>query len=74
MDAIYHTSINELSIDFIDMLKKQFTDAKVDIVIRQYDDTDYLNSSKTNCRYLEDAIREVEDSKLINKSIDELEL
>ena len=74
MEAIYHTNINELSIDFIEMLKKQFSNAKVDIVIRQNDETDYLNSSKVNRKYLEEAIREVENSKLINKSIDELGL
>ncbi len=72
MEAIYHTNINEISIDFIEMLKKQFTNAKVDIVIRQNDETDYLNSSKTNRKYLEEAIREVESAKLIYKSIDEL--
>ena len=72
MEAIYHTNINEISIDFIEMLKKQFVNAKVDIVIRQNDETDYLNSSKTNRKYLEEAIREVESAKLIHKSIDEL--
>ena len=74
MEAVYHTNINELSVDFIEMLKKQFVNAKVDIVIRQNDETDYLNSSETNRRYLEEAIAEVESSKLIHKSIDELDL
>ena len=74
MEAIYHTNINELSIDFIEMLKKQFTNAKVDIVIRENDETDYLNSSKTNRRYLEEAIRQVESSNLIHKNIDELDV
>ena len=74
MEAIYHTNINELSMDFLEMLKKQFTNAKVDIVIRQSDETDYLNSSETNRKYLEEAIAEVEESKLIHKSIEELEL
>ncbi len=74
MEAFYHTNINELSLDFIEMLKKQFVNAKVDIVIRQNDETDYLNSSETNRRYLEEAIAEVESSQLIHKSIDELDL
>lgn len=74
MEAIYHTNVNELSLDFLEMIKKQFTNAKVDIVIRQSDDTDYLNSSKTNQKYLEEAIAEVENAKLIHKSIDELDL
>ena len=74
MEAIYHTNINELSIDFLEMLKKQFSNAKVDIIVRENDDTDYLNSTHTNRKYLEEAMVEVENSKLIHKSIDELGL
>ncbi|SFV51076.1 hypothetical protein MNB_SV-6-1066 [hydrothermal vent metagenome] len=74
MEAIYHANINELSLDFIKMLQKQFANATIDIVIRQNDETDYLNSSNTNRKYLEEAILEVENSKLIDKSIDELGL
>jgi len=74
MEAIYHTTVNELSMDFLEMIKKQFANAKVDIVVRQSDDTDYLNSSETNKKYLEEAIAEVESSKLIHKNIDELGL
>jgi len=74
MEAIYHTSINELSIEFFEMLKKQFVNAKVDIVVHQSDETDYLNSSLTNKKLLEEAIAEVEQSKLIHKSCKELHL
>jgi len=74
VEAIYHTSINELSMEFLEMLKKQFVNAKVDIVVRQSDETDYLNSSMTNKKLLEDAIAEVEQSKLIHKSVEELHL
>jgi len=74
MEAIYHTNINELSIDFLEMLKKQFSNAKVDIIVRENDDTDYLNSTHTNRKSLEEAMVEVENSKLIHKSIDELGL
>jgi len=64
VEAIYHTSINELSMEFLEMLKKQFVNAKVDIVVRQSDETDYLNSSMTNKKLLEDAIAEVEQSNM----------
>jgi len=64
MEAIYHTNVNELSIEFLEMLKKQFTNASVDIVVRESDETDYLNSSAVNKKNLEDAITEVEQSKL----------
>lgn len=74
MEAIYHTNINELSMDFLEMLKKQFANAKVDIVVRQSDETDYLNSSSVNKKLLENAIAEVEQSKLVHKTIAELNL
>jgi len=34
MQAVYYTSVDELTIGFLEMLKKQFSNAKVDIVIR----------------------------------------
>ncbi len=74
MQVIYHTRINELTDSFIENLKKQFHNAKVDIFIKDYDDTDYLNSSKTNKEYLNEAIKEVENNKIINISPEKLEL
>ncbi len=74
MQAIYHTDVNELNIDFLNMLKKQFLNAKVDIVIKDIDDTDYLNSSSKNKKLLDEAILEVEQSKLIHKEMDELNI
>lgn len=72
MQAIYHTSLDEITVSFVENLKKQFANAKVDIVIKDYDETDYLNSSETNKRHLDEAIKEVEGQKLIVKNIDEL--
>lgn len=40
MHAVYHCNLDELSDQFIADLKKQFVNAKVDIVIREVDDTD----------------------------------
>ncbi|HIP17747.1 MAG TPA: hypothetical protein EYG78_00235 [Sulfurovum sp.] len=74
MQAIYHTDVNELNIDFLNMLKKQFLNAKVDIVIKDIDETDYLNSSSENRKLLDEAILEVEQSKLIHKEMDELNI
>jgi len=74
MQAIYHTDVNELNIDFLNMLKKQFLNAKVDIVIKDVDETDYLNSSSKNKNLLDKAILEVEQSKLIHKEMDELNI
>lgn len=74
MQAIYHTSVDELSVAFIESLKKQFRNAKVDIVIKEMDETDYLNNSLKNKKLLEDAINEVNATKFINKTPEELDL
>ncbi len=74
MQAIYHTSIDELTVSFIQSLKEQFKNSKVDIVIKDMDETDYLNSSKKNKELLQSAIEEVKNTKLINKTPQELDL
>jgi hypothetical protein len=74
MQAVYYTNLDELTVSFLDMLKKQFSNAKVELVIRQKDETDYLNSSETNRKLLEEAMLEVEESKLITKSMKDLNL
>lgn len=74
MQAVYHTSVEELGVEFLDMLKKQFANAKVDIVVTEQDETEYLNSSTTNKKLLELSICEVENSILIRKSEKELGL
>ena len=42
MEAVYHCHINELSEDFFKSPKKQFSNALVDIVIKDIDETDYF--------------------------------
>ena len=74
MQAIYHTNINELTVSFIDHLKKQFKNSSVDIVIKDKDETDYLNSSIKNKEFLEEAIREVNNTQFIQKTQEELGL
>jgi len=72
MLAIYHTTVSELNFDFIEYLKKQFKDYSIDIIVKEQDETSYLNSSKKNKRFLEEAIKEVNEAKLINKTPEEL--
>ena len=74
MQAVYHTSVDELNLAFINNLKKQFQKAKVDIFVREMDETQYLNSSKTNKKLLEKAIKEVDENMLLNKTLSELSL
>jgi len=74
MQVIYHTNINELTVSFINHLKKQFKNSSVDIVIKNKDETDYLNSSIKNKKFLEEAIEEVNTTQFIQKTQEELGL
>ena len=74
MQAIYHTTTNELTISFIEYLKNQFQNYSIDIVIKEKDETEYLNSSEINRQYLEQAIKEVNNTELIQKTSQELDL
>ncbi|MDD4155889.1 MAG: hypothetical protein PHY08_04880 [Candidatus Cloacimonetes bacterium] len=74
MQAIYHLNINELTTEFIDNLKKQFKDVNIDIVVKEFNETAYLNSSKSNKELLDKSINEVNNKELIHKSINELHI
>ena len=66
--------MNELTNDFVLMLKKQFKDGYLDIVVSESDETDYLLSSDKNRELLEKSLKEVNDGVYIRKSLKELDL
>ena len=74
MQAVYHLKINELTDDFIKMLKSQYHTGILDIFISESDDTDYLLSSKMNEQLLDQAILETENSDVVKKSLKDLGL
>lgn len=63
MQAVYHLKINELTDDFIKMLKAQYQTGILDIVVSESNDTDYLLSSKKNEQLLDQAILEIEGGR-----------
>ncbi|MDA3938076.1 MAG: hypothetical protein PF693_02050 [Spirochaetia bacterium] len=72
MQAVYHLKINELTNDFIKMLKTQYQTGILDIVVSESDDTDYLLSSKTNEELLDQAIFEIENKDVLKKNLKDL--
>ena len=72
MEAVYHLKMNELTDDFIKMLKVQYQTGILDIVVSESDDTDYLLSSKKNEKLLDQAILEIENGDMVNKSLQDL--
>ena len=74
MQAVYHTNVDELTVSFLEYLKKQFKHSSVEILIKEQDDTEYLNNSKKNKSYLEEAITEVNSTQFIQKTPEDLNL
>ena len=74
MQTVYHLQINELTDDFIKMLKTQYHTGILDIVVSESDDTDYLLSSVKNEQLLDQAILEIEKNDLIKKNLQDLGL
>ena len=74
MRALFHLTVEELTPEFLNNLKKQFKNAKIDIFLRNFDETDYLNMSPKNKELLEKSIKEIENGNYIMKSLEELDL
>jgi GTP cyclohydrolase FolE2 len=74
VQAIYYTTTEELTVSFLENIKKQFKNHSIEIIIKEQDETQYLNSSEVNKKYLEEAIREVEKGNIIQKTPQELGL
>ena len=74
MRASFHMTLEELTPEFLNILKKQFKKAKIDILLRNFDETDYLNMSQKNKELLEKSIKEIENGNCIKKSLEELDL
>ena len=72
MEAVYHLKVDELTEDFIKMLKTQYQTVILYIVVSESDDTDYLLSSKKNELLLDQAILEIEKSDVVKKNLQDL--
>jgi hypothetical protein len=74
MQAVFHVNTHELDMGFLTMLKEHFTGAKLDIVVHEKDETDYLNASQANRRHLEQAMHEIESGQVVTKTYDEISI
>ena len=72
MQAVYHLKIDELTNDFVKMLKTQYHSGILDIVVSESDDTDYLLSSQRNEQLLDQSILEIENNNVLKKSLKDL--
>jgi len=65
METTYRLNTRELGSSFIDSLRDIYPDQNIEIMVREQDETEYLNSSPANRSHLEKAIKNVEQGKNI---------
>lgn len=63
MNAVFHLDANELDESFLSGLKQTFQHRRLEIVVREADETEYLLSSPANKRELLAALADVEGGK-----------
>lgn len=74
MNSVYRLRSDELTPDFITILKKSYPNKEIEITVDVVmDETDYLMSSNENRLHLEKAIRNVEaHSNLVSRTLEEI--
>jgi antitoxin YefM len=60
MDAVFHMDASELDEAFMEGLKQTFQHRRLEIVVRETDETEYLLRSHANRRALLSAMEDVE--------------
>jgi len=63
MYSLYRLNINELDNNFLEGLKQIFKDKNVEIIISEYDETEYLFRSPANKKRLLEAVDNVNNGK-----------
>ena len=62
MNAVYRLSSDELTPDFISLLRATFPNKEIEIIVNEVtDDTEYLTRSPANKSHLDRAIKNIED-------------
>ena len=59
MEATYRLNTRELGSSFINSLKEAYPEQDIEIMVREQDETEYLNRSPANREHLEKAIEDV---------------
>ncbi len=65
METTYRLNADELDNKFVDSLKSIFKNKKIEIVVSEIDETEYLLRSTANKEHLLDAVNDVENNKKI---------
>lgn len=63
LTSSFELNANELNSNFLESIKELFKNKKIEIVISEIDETDYLNKSENNRKRVLEAIENVKNSK-----------
>jgi len=73
MVTTYQMDVNELTIEVLNSIKAAFKNKTINITVSEaFDETDYLLSTKANRESLERSMRELEEGKGIEFTLEEL--
>jgi len=71
MQATFELDMKELNNEFLLLLKKQFKNAKLKLIIKE-DETEYLMKNKANKEFLLNSINEIKRGDIKKISIDKI--
>jgi hypothetical protein len=73
MIATYKLNANEVTVQLIEMIKKNFPGKEIEITVLEQDATEYLKSNVANEKHINEAIGRIEkNDNLIQIDIDKL--
>lgn len=74
MSKIYRLKASELDLDFLEEMKATFGDKKIEIIVSQFDETEYLLKSEVNKNRLLKAVDNVKNRQnLIEVNLPDLQ-
>jgi hypothetical protein len=73
MIATYKLNANEVTVQLIELIKKNFPGKEIEITVLEQDATEYLKSSPANEQHINQAIERIEKNEgLVQLDIDKL--
>lgn len=73
MSKVYHLKASELTYDFFEQIKAAFGDKEIEIIVSEFDETEYLFKSEVNKERLLKAIDNVKQQQnLVEVNLEDL--
>jgi len=74
MTTIYRLHVSELSAELIDSIKAAFKNKTIEIIVQDaMDETEYLLSNEANKRHLSESMKELEEGRGVEMTVEELQ-